>query len=71
VPLAAIHATPEGAVVYKKSGAGAEPVPVTLGRRGSDRVEITNGLVEGDQVALLDRAGRGAGDDETGGGEAR
>jgi multidrug efflux pump subunit AcrA (membrane-fusion protein) len=70
VPLAAIHATPEGAVVYKKSGAGAEPVPVTLGRRGSERVEITGGLVEGDRVALLDRAGRGSGSG-TGGGEAR
>lgn len=57
VPLAAIDATPEGAVVYKRSGDGAEPVRVTLGRRSRERVEVTGGLSEGDEVALLEGGG--------------
>lgn len=57
VPLAAVDVTPEGAVVYKRAGDGAEPVRVTLGRRSRERVEVTAGLSEGDRIALLDGGG--------------
>lgn len=56
VPLAAVHATPRGAVVFRKSGAGVDTVAVRLGRRSLDRVEIVDGLDEGDQLAIVDRA---------------
>lgn len=57
VPLAAVHATPEGALVYRKTGSGVEPVSVTLGRRSQGRVEITGGVSAGDRLAIVDRAG--------------
>jgi hypothetical protein len=59
VPLAAVHATPDGAVVYRKSGTGVERRAVKLGRRSKDRVEIADGVAEGDQLAIIDRGGRG------------
>lgn len=55
IPLAAVHATPGGAVVYRKNGSGTEPVEVTLGRRSRDRVEVVEGLEENDRVALVDK----------------
>ena len=64
VPLAAIHATPGGALVYRKTSTGTEPVSVTLGRRSLDRVEIASGLAEGDQLALIDRPSQKAGSAE-------
>jgi hypothetical protein len=60
-PLVAVHATPEGAVVYRRSGAGTERVAVAIGRRSADRVEIIGGLSEGDRLAIVDAGG---GDDE-------
>lgn len=56
VPLDAVVATPDGAVVYRKSGRDAEAVRVELGRRGADMVEVLSGLSAGDQVALVEGA---------------
>lgn len=50
VPLQAIVATPEGPVAYRRTGAGTEAVPVTLGRRNAEQVEVTEGLEVGDEI---------------------
>lgn len=51
VPLEAIVATPGGPVAHRRTaGGGTEPVPVMLGRRNAEQVEVTDGLVEGDEL---------------------
>jgi membrane fusion protein, copper/silver efflux system len=51
VPRSAVIETGPQAVVYTdQSGGGYKQVPVTLGRRGDTRVEITSGLKAGDKV---------------------
>lgn len=56
VPLDAIVATPEGPVAHRRTSRGFEPVPVTLGRRNAERVEVTEGLDEGDEIDVAPRA---------------
>ncbi|MCX4246235.1 efflux RND transporter periplasmic adaptor subunit [Paraliomyxa miuraensis] len=63
VPLEAIVRTPEGAVAHRRSnGAGGfEVVPVVLGKRNAEQVEVIEGLAEGDEVDVAPhRAGREA-----------
>lgn len=61
VPLEAIVATPEGPVALRRSGDGIEVVPVTLGRRNAEQVEVTGGLAVGDElVAAPGQAGEEA-----------
>ncbi|MCA9767904.1 MAG: HlyD family efflux transporter periplasmic adaptor subunit [Gemmatimonadetes bacterium] len=61
VPLEAIVATPEGPVAHRRSGDGIEVVPVTLGRRNAEQVEVTGGLAVGDElVAAPGQAGEEA-----------
>ena len=57
IPLSAVEATSEGAIVYRDGAGGAEPVPVELGRRTRDEVEVRGGLSPGDRLRLVDRAG--------------
>ena len=52
LPLEAVMPTPEGPVVYRKSGLGTEEVSVELGRRTTELVEVLGGLEEGDEVVL-------------------
>jgi RND family efflux transporter MFP subunit len=59
IPLDAVFASADGAYVYKKDGADAVATRVTLGRRGTEMVEVTAGLAPGDRIALT-----GATDDE-------
>jgi len=54
IPLEAVFRTVEGAVVYRRSVMGHDVVPVELGRRDDDRVEVLAGLDEGDSVSLID-----------------
>lgn len=61
VPAAAVSATPEGPVVYRREALGFEAVRPELGRRGEDAVEVLEGLSGGDRVALGVPAGVGAG----------
>jgi HlyD family secretion protein len=57
VPLEAIVATPDGPVAHRRTAAGGtEPVPVTLGRRNAEKVEVTDGLAEGDELDAAPRA---------------
>ena len=44
----------EGPVVYRRTLWGSEAVPVELGRRNDDRVEVVAGLEEGDEIAPVD-----------------
>lgn len=55
VPLATVHATADGAVVYRASGNDTEVVEVTLGRRNREMVEVLSGLEPGDRVAFIER----------------
>jgi RND family efflux transporter MFP subunit len=55
VPLEAITATADGAIVYRRDGGDAVATPVTLGRRGTDSVEVVAGLEAGDRIALMDK----------------
>ena len=55
VPLATVHATADGAVVYRDSGGDTEVVEVTLGRRNREMVEVLSGLEPGDRVAFIER----------------
>jgi multidrug efflux pump subunit AcrA (membrane-fusion protein) len=50
----AVFAEPEGPVVYRRTALGYERVPVELGRRNDERVEVLGGLEEGDDIALED-----------------
>jgi HlyD family secretion protein len=59
VPVAAIKNTARGAEVMAVSAGGTEPVPVKLGRRSRDAVEVVTGLRQGDRVAI-ERSGSGA-----------
>ncbi len=52
LPLEAVVPTPEGPVVHRRSGLSTEVVPVQLGRRTGDQVEVPGGLDEGDDVVL-------------------
>jgi multidrug efflux pump subunit AcrA (membrane-fusion protein) len=66
MPLDAVFLRPEGPVAYKRTGAGFEPVQLSLGRAYRGDVEVLAGVAEGDQVARVDlgraddRAARGA-----------
>jgi len=65
VPLESIVATPDGPVAYRRTAEGSEPVSVTLGRRNAEKVEVTAGLEEGDEIesvplAAVAAAGKGA-----------
>jgi len=57
VPLEAIVTTPEGPVAHRRTaGGGIEPVRVTLGRRNTEHVEVTDGLAEGDELEATPQA---------------
>ncbi len=60
VPNESIFASAKGPVVFRRAGGGWKAVPVTVGRRGDDGVEVTGGLSEGDRVARPTKAGKGA-----------
>jgi len=50
----AVFLEPEGPIVYRRTLLGHEAVPVELGRRNGNRVEVLGGLSEGDQVSRTD-----------------
>lgn len=54
VPISAISRDGSSASVIVLSDAGIQTVPVELGAVGSERVEITDGLSEGDRVVIAD-----------------
>lgn len=54
MPLAAVFLRPEGPIAYRRVGTGFEPVQLELGRAHLQDVEVLAGVVEGDQVALVD-----------------
>jgi len=54
VDAEAVFLKPQGPVVYRKTLFGFEPVPVELGRRNQERVEVVSGLQEGDSIAAVD-----------------
>jgi len=58
VPARAVFPTPEGPVVYRSTWLGHERVPVTIGRRNEEMVQVVQGLSPGDRIADqdLDRA---------------
>lgn len=60
VPNESIFASTSGPVVFRRSGRGWKAVPVTVGRRGDEGVEVTAGLAEGDRIARPTKAGKGA-----------
>ncbi len=50
LPASAVAPTPDGPVVFRRTLGGVHAVPVTLGRRTGEWVEVTGGLTEGDAV---------------------
>jgi HlyD family secretion protein len=54
MPLEAVFLRQDGPIAYKRTGAGAEPVPLRLGRAYRGDVEVLAGVAEGDQVARVD-----------------
>jgi RND family efflux transporter MFP subunit len=60
VPLDAVFDSPDGPVVYARGLSGMRKIPIDLGRRGRDRVEIVKGVDPGDRVVV-----RGDSDEET------
>jgi HlyD family secretion protein len=52
VPLAAVVSTGQGPAVRRRDGRSVRALPVTLGRRSRDMVEIKGGLQAGDRVLL-------------------
>lgn len=48
----AVFLEPEGPIVYRRTLWGHEAVPVELGRRNEKRVEVLDGLSEGDAISL-------------------
>jgi multidrug efflux pump subunit AcrA (membrane-fusion protein) len=53
LPLSSIEVTAEGPVVYRRGLAGVRAVPVSLGRRSREAVEVLDGLDEGDSIRSL------------------
>ncbi|NKB89576.1 MAG: HlyD family efflux transporter periplasmic adaptor subunit [Acidobacteria bacterium] len=51
VPVHAVFPTADGPVVFRKTVFGHESVPVELGRRSSDMVEVLGGLAVGDRIS--------------------
>ena len=49
-PLDALVSTPEGPVALRRDGGNVERVPLTLGRRNAELVEVLEGLAEGDEI---------------------
>lgn len=54
VPSSAVRLTAEGGTVTVERGGSTEEVRVALGVTGSDWIEVTSGLEEGDVVVLAD-----------------
>jgi cobalt-zinc-cadmium efflux system membrane fusion protein len=52
VPTTALLEADGRTLVFVQNGDAFEPVEVTTGRRAGDRIEIINGLFEGDQVVV-------------------
>ena len=63
VPAHAVFLTPRGPVVFRRTLFGHEKVPVKLGRRNDDVVQVVEGLEAGDRIAErnLDLQERGDG----------
>jgi HlyD family secretion protein len=51
VPSHAVFLTPRGPVVFRRTLFGHEKVPVQLGRRNDDVVQVVEGLEPGDRIA--------------------
>jgi multidrug resistance efflux pump len=54
VPAPAVFVTAGQPVVWRRRLMGPERVEIALGRRGAGDYEVTGGLVEGDEVSLVD-----------------
>jgi multidrug efflux pump subunit AcrA (membrane-fusion protein) len=52
IPIDAVSIGADGPVVQRQSLFGFETVPVELGRRNQERVEVLDGLREGDRVSV-------------------
>ncbi len=50
LPVGAVRATPDGPVVYRHTITGSHAVPVNLGHRNAQYVEVLGGLTEDDAV---------------------
>jgi multidrug efflux pump subunit AcrA (membrane-fusion protein) len=57
VPLEAVFLGADGPIVYRRSLFGARAVPVVLGRRSEDRIEVLEGLRAGQRVSLVEPSG--------------
>lgn len=57
IPRQAVFEKDGERIVYRRNGAGFEAVPVTLGVLGLGRVQVVEGLAEGDEVALTEPGG--------------
>ncbi len=55
IPLAALFSKDGEHFVLMKKGSSLLKTPVEIGAVGTDKVEITSGLAEGDSVALINR----------------
>lgn len=56
VPTESVFLTAEGPVAYRRSAAGFTAVPLKLGKRNRESVEVLEGLREGDRVSRRDLA---------------
>jgi multidrug efflux pump subunit AcrA (membrane-fusion protein) len=56
LPREAVALRDDGPVVWVKRGLGWREVPVKLGRRNDEMVEVLDGLSEGDTVSVVDLA---------------
>jgi multidrug efflux pump subunit AcrA (membrane-fusion protein) len=57
IPIDAVTMTADGPVVQRQTTLSHEIVPVELGRRNRDRVEVLDGLREGDHVSVTQLGG--------------
>lgn len=54
IPRQAVFHAKGETVVFRQTGGGFEPAPVTLGTHGLGQVVVTEGLQEGERIALAD-----------------
>ncbi len=60
IPIEAVFQSADGPVAYRRTLLGHETLPLELGRRDDQHVEVLSGLDPADEVSLVDLGTKGS-----------